>query len=377
MYWRCAIIGGLIGISQLGLLKADQQLETLGAAIGDVQQTSAVWHTLSQRRDLELTAVLLAMRTQGDVAKNWYLALAQTIADRNSQSAVQECQQFLQRPSQDSTARYWAFSYICQQHPERREQLLETMTADSSLDLRYEAIQLQLDRLIKNPPPAIDAKQSAFKQLLVAARLPSQVQDIAKQLKESGAPVNLLEHFGFISAWHTVGPFDNSNQSGFNVVYPPEQDYLAGRLRLDDQTLNNRSYPAKDPAAQATWKEVSTEDQEGKVDLAAAYDKAKGALVYGLAEFHSPSDMDVEVRAGSMNAIKVWVNGQLAISREVYHAGAQVDQYTAPVKLQPGANSLLVKVCQNEQTESWAQDWYFQLRFSDSTGWAVRPTDRK
>jgi hypothetical protein len=41
--------------------------------------------------------------------------------------------------------------------------------------------------------------------------------------------------------------------------------------------------------------------------------------------------------------------------------------------LTAGMNVILLKVCQNEQTEDWAQDWKFQLRVSDSSGAAVEP----
>jgi len=33
-----------------------------------------------------------------------------------------------------------------------------------------------------------------------------------------------------------------------------------------------------------------------------------------------------------------------------------------------GSNTILVKVCQNEQTEQWTNEWEFQLRVTDSLG---------
>jgi hypothetical protein len=65
------------------------------------------------------------------------------------------------------------------------------------------------------------------------------------------------------------------------------------------------------------------------------------------------------------------LNGELILSNEVYHAGNQIDQYNASAKLKAGENVIVVKVCQNEQTEPWAQDWAFQLRVCDSTGKAI------
>jgi hypothetical protein len=39
--------------------------------------------------------------------------------------------------------------------------------------------------------------------------------------------------------------------------------------------------------------------------------------------------------------------------------------------MKAGRNVILVKICQNEQTEEWAQVWQFQLRVCDPTGNAI------
>ena len=59
------------------------------------------------------------------------------------------------------------------------------------------------------------------------------------------------------------------------------------------------------------------------------------------------------------------------ISNEVYHTGMQIDQYSAPITLKQGENRILVKICQNEQKEAWAQLYSFQLRLCDETGKAI------
>ena len=53
-----------------------------------------------------------------------------------------------------------------------------------------------------------------------------------------------------------------------------------------------------------------------------------------------------------------------------------MDQYVGAGELQAGRNLILLKLCQNEQTEEWAQDWKFQLRVCDATGKAVLATNR-
>ena len=50
-----------------------------------------------------------------------------------------------------------------------------------------------------------------------------------------------------------------------------------------------------------------------------------------------------------------------------------MDLYRVPVELRAGENRILLKVCQNEQTQDWAQRYEFQLRIADATGAGVRP----
>ena len=79
----------------------------------------------------------------------------------------------------------------------------------------------------------------------------------------------------------------------------------------------------------------------------------------------------MDIRLGCINAHKVWINGQLLTANQVYHSGMEIDQYQASCQLKQGKNTILVKICQNEQTESWAQRWQFQLRVCDKTGTAI------
>ncbi len=44
--------------------------------------------------------------------------------------------------------------------------------------------------------------------------------------------------------------------------------------------------------------------------------------------------------------------------------------------MEKGKNTILVKLCQNEQKEKWTVQWEFQLRVCDSTGTAILATDR-
>jgi len=85
----------------------------------------------------------------------------------------------------------------------------------------------------------------------------------------------------------------------------------------------------------------------------------------------SDKERSVELRLGCINAVKVFLNGKEVFAREEYHHGMRFDQYVGPGTLKPGKNEILVKVCQNDQKEPWAQDWQFQLRLADATGGAL------
>ena len=92
--------------------------------------------------------------------------------------------------------------------------------------------------------------------------------------------------------------------------------------------------------------------------------------------FNSPAERPAEIRIGTGNAWKVWLNGKFVFGRDAYHRGAMLDQYLLPIQLRKGPNTLLVKCCQNEQKETWTVEWRFQLRICDQTGSAIRQAAR-
>lgn len=347
---------------------ANDNLHQLASASSDNVVAAALCKELQADPDTELVQVLSAMKETSLVAKNWYLSVAQTVADRDPAASRVKLTQFLPRLSEDPTARFWAFEFLTRGNNELREQLLESMMADPSLELRFEAVKLRLGRLADNGDLDADEQIAQCEELLAASRLPSQVQEIAKKLKALEVDVDLLTHFGFLTNWNVCASFDNVKGVGFSASYPPEQLFAAGKLDLDAK------YDGK--TQEASWQEITTTEADGSLDLNPIFENEKGAVAYAYSTFDAATETDCEVRIGSPNASKVWINGKEVISREVYHTGSQIDQYTAPVTLAPGQNKILVKLCQNEQSDPWAQEWTFQLRFTDSTGLAIQPASR-
>ena len=56
-----------------------------------------------------------------------------------------------------------------------------------------------------------------------------------------------------------------------------------------------------------------------------------------------PKATRAAVRVGSAGAIKVWVDGALALARDVYRP-VRIDQDAAPVQLRAGWNRVTVKL---------------------------------
>lgn len=322
-----------------------------------------------------LETVLGKVKQANPVAKNWLLGLAQTLADKQDPAKTTALlEKILADPKADGEVRYWALDRLAAGNPALREKLLDGRTEDASLDIRFEAIQQVVKALPTVEAAKSDeaAKQKAiagYQQLLKSARQHVQVNSIIDTLKELGQEVDMRKHFGFVSAWQVVGPFDNRKEVGFNTAYKPETDYV----QTGSENLK-ATYPGKAEGAQAGWQPASTEKPDGTVDLNPIMLNEKGAVVYAYTVVESPVDVKCQVRYGTPNANKLWVNGTPAAMNNVYHTGAQIDQYTGNVALKKGPNNVLLKVCQNEQTEAWAQDFSFMLRFTDETGLAIPVT---
>ena len=99
-------------------------------------------------------------------------------------------------------------------------------------------------------------------------------------------------------------------------------------------------------------------------------------MAYAYAVVESPKDQAVWLRAGCITSLKMWVDGKRVFARDEYHHGMEMDQHVAKARLKKGENTILLKVCQNEQKEPWAQDWKFQLRLTDLSGSAVPFTQK-
>ena len=317
---------------------------------------AAAMRSVHQVSSDDLLPLLHAMSGVNPLARNWLRNLAERAAANSTELPQEAMLAFLQDRSNDPFARSLTYELLLDRDEQWREKLLPQCLDDPSRELRWAAVELLLERAKSEDNEA--NRVAALRRALDASREVEQITRITGSLDKLGHPVDLSALYGFLRDWHVIGPFDNTDQTGFDVAYPPE-------MHMDP----DRSYTGKDGAV--TWKSVQTSSEEGIVDLNEEIGKIKGAVAYALTEFHAGDAAPAEVRLGCINANKVWWNGELVMAHEKYHQSMMIDQYRAAVTLRPGENTILVKVCQNEQTEPWAQDWHFQLRITAEDGRAI------
>jgi hypothetical protein len=258
------------------------------------------------------------------------------------------------------TGRRIAYEWLVKIDPQTPERLLPAMLQDPSPELRRDAVARVLDEadalLAKDDKPAALA---AYRKAFSGACDEDQVKAIAEALEKLDVKVNLAEHFGVVPTWQLIAAFDNTGDVGFKTVYPPEKgvDLTA--------VLEGKG------GVKARWVEHTTTEPYGVVDLNAVLGKQKSAVAYAFAVVDSPEERPIEVRVGSITAVKVFLNGKEIFGHEEYHHGSRFDQYAARGTLKKGRNELLLKICQNDQKDVWAQTWMFQARLCDRVGAAV------
>ncbi len=365
------------GYYTLSLAAESTSTAALLGALRDVDRdgkghraATAAWAELTARSTADdLPTILSALDGAGPLAANWLRSAADAVAERSLEKEgrlpTAGLQQFLNDKRHDGRARRMAFEWIARADPAARERLVPQMLEDPSLELRREAVARVLDAAAK----ALDDKQNdqaiaIYGRALVAARDLDQVKIVTEALDKLGRPVDLSRHFGFLQDWQLIGPFDNRAGKGFDVAYPPEKEVDLAEMFVGQD------------GKMIAWQAEHTDDAYGQVDLNKALGKFKGAVAYAVAAFQSDRAGPAELRLGTEAANKVWLNGQLLSTANVYHANGTMDQYVGRGQLKAGKNLILLKICQNEQTEDWAQDWKFQLRVCDASGQAILATDR-
>jgi hypothetical protein len=378
----CSVLGAAIGFwliagPQIGLIQAspkkaapasiDQSLAAIRAidkqARGHAEARQAM-RALATSEGSALPKILQAFDQASPLAANWLRNAFETLADRELQAKrplpAAQLEAFVRQSSHDPRGRRLAYEWLLKVDPTASQRLIPGMLLDPAPEFRRDAVALRIADAAKvdamsNKPQAI----KVYREALEGALDDDQVKAIAQSLQKLGEKVDISKHFAFLTSYTIIGPFDNRGGHGLEAVYPPEKE-----IKLDAKYDGQLG-----PVA---WQTVESKGDYGIVDIAKQVKPYKGAAMYLLTDFNSPGTRQVELRLGTDNAWKLWVNGQFLFSRNEYHRGMVLDQYRVPITLRAGQNTILLKLCQNEQKEDWAQKYEFQLRICDASGRGIR-----
>ena len=332
------------------------------------QEAGAAWKQLVALGGDALLPTLAAMDDATPPAANWLRSAVTALAEKEMAAGkklpADQLEAFVKDRKHNPAARRVAYELLVQADPKGPERLLPGMLDDPSIELRRDAVgrAMRLAERLEG-----EKAKAEYAKLFAAVRDEEQAKKIAKALETNGGKADLVAQFGIVTKWVVAGPFDGPKASGFKTPYPPE-------AKIDLAA----AYKGKGEA-EVKWKPHAVEidpksydlDAVGEVDLNKAIGKHKDAVAYAYTVLETDKELPVEVRYGCINASKLFLNGKQVFAREEYHHGENFDQYVAKVTLQPGKNALLLKVCQNDQKEPYAQVWQFKLRVCDATGGPV------
>jgi hypothetical protein len=383
------LLGVLTAASAQAASKAEALLKiikTVGREGAGNAEAARAWKDLVALGPEALLDILAAMDDRDPVTSNWLGAAAEAIVEKDKEFLARrnEVTAFIARRSNPGVGRRLAFEMMARFDALATARMLRKMLDDPDPELRRAAVALALSSAEawgergrelagtaggvltvaveaahfvkeKNRPTVV----AAYRQALAGAVDQDQVEAAARALKPLGVDIDLARHFGVVRRWQLVTPFDNGDGVGFKAVYPPEKG-------VDVKVV----YNGKDDE-DARWSQHVARDPLGNVDLNKVLGKKKGVVAYAFAVVEATEAREVEIRSGSPNALKIFLNGKEVFTHEEYHHGMRLDQFVCRGNLKKGRNEILVKICQNEQSEVWAQSWIFQVRLCNATGEAV------
>jgi HEAT repeat protein len=181
-------------------------------------------------------------------------------------------------------------------------------------------------------------------------------QDMQAFLGVAQGGEELAKKLGFITKWQVIGPFPWSVSDGFkdNPIGAPAVDLATAITPADGK-------PRK-------WQPAQGGGASAMVELTGIFGMVTGQSAFGYAEIDVPEAMDAQLRMGSDDGIKVWVNGAVVHEHNV-DRGAMADQDQAAAKLNAGKNAILVEITQG------GGGWNFCLRVVDAKGKPVAFTN--
>ena len=335
------------------------QLNAVGPQNSGQREASLAWRKLAAADANELPSVLAGLDDAGPLAANWIAQAVDAIAERR-RIAARRClakrwSGFCSTRITRLGARRLAYEILLRGDPALADRVLPKMLDDPSLEMRRDAVAqviAEADRLAAAEPIDKAKTVAAYRTALGSARDLDQVNHVAAQLRHFGEKVDLARHFGFITEWQVIGPFDNHDNKGYAAVYPPGARRRSRSFFRWERRQGEMAAACHDRRFRASRFKPSGRQ------------RARRGSLRGSPSLKASQARPVELRLATEDACKLWLNGKLLLESEVYHSFTAMDQFICRGELKAGRNLILVKICQNEQTEDWRRSGNFSSAFA-------------
>lgn len=141
-----------------------------------------------------------------------------------------------------------------------------------------------------------------------------------------------------IKDWEYCGVYENLNDSGIDLPYPPEE-YTSNTMIFDGRSKGNNKW-------------YQSNDDDEVYQFFSNHSEYGNGIHYAQTFVHSDITQRVRLKLGKGGAIRLWLNDVLIIEDdEVY--STEMDAYTYEVTLQQGVNRLLVKLATGKTTPNF------------------------
>jgi tetratricopeptide (TPR) repeat protein len=218
------------------------------------------------------------------------------------------------------------------------------------LDPSHELV-VQTCRLLALEHPDPEVRAAARHMLVRADRLQGDVAGAEAQVRALGTLQN----------WRVIGAFDNDEGKGFNARYPPEDLIThAGPVDLTG-SMPGILVPVR-------WRRVSTLNGSGAIPLDGAipFDSMmwpnRQAVAYAASFLDVQKAEDAILWLSSDMPLRVFIDGELALSRETVAAAGDPDNLAVAWHLSSGNHTLLIK------SANRGSSWWLGARLTDRGG---------
>lgn len=202
------------------LLEQIKSVRPRGEGNAAAQQAVA---ELSQQDAGVLLEILDAANDANPLAANWLRGAFETIAERTIATGdalpADRLEVFLRDESNAPRIRRLAYEWLAKVDPSAPDRIIPDMLADPSDEMRRDAVARLIDAARQFQADSAEEKaRTTYEQALTGAVDKDQVDQIAEALDGLGKKLDIVRHFGLLTTWRVIGPFDNRGTKGFDVV---------------------------------------------------------------------------------------------------------------------------------------------------------------